>query len=211
MAAGNECREDKEEGTHARESVGVLGSRWENIDGIEDVLLGREKQTSYLAQKQADWADPWPDQIRRAGQESGLIHWEAGPGQIHGLVKPSNHGPAQAPWPRANMPGLTLGEPTLRAFGEFPGLAQFSTSVQLPAFSKAASKEGNKVEEREEGENKDSADAFRYVESPTEQSPPTLFSVFGRPLILGGSSGLGGSLDTSDLEPFRVVADNGSE
>ena len=66
-------------------------------------------------------------------------------------------------------------------------------------------------EEREEGENKDSADAFRYVESPTEQSPPTLFSVFGRPLILGGFLGLGGSLDTSDLEPLRVLAADGSE
>ena len=90
------------------------------------------------------------------------------------------------------MPSLTLGESILRAFGEFPGSAQFSTSVQLPAFSKAACKEGNRAEDREEGENKDSANAFRYVEIPIEQSPPTLFSVFDRPLILGGSLGLGG-------------------
>ena len=37
MLAGNELREDEEEGARARESVGVLGSRREKIDGIEDV------------------------------------------------------------------------------------------------------------------------------------------------------------------------------
>ena len=49
------------------------------------------------------------------------------------------------------------------------------------------------------------------MEIPTVQSPSTLFFVFGRPLIFGGSSGLGGSPDTSDLEPLRVVAADGSE
>ena len=49
MAAGNERREDEEEGTRAGESVGVLGSGREKIDGIEDVTSGREKQIGCLA------------------------------------------------------------------------------------------------------------------------------------------------------------------
>ena len=49
------------------------------------------------------------------------------------------------------------------------------------------------------------------MEIPTQQSPSPFFFVFGWPLISGGSSGLGGSLDTIDLEPLRVVATNGSE
>ena len=50
-----------------------------------------------------------------------------------------------------------------------------------------------------------------YVEILIEQSPFPLFSVFSRPLISRGSSGLGGSLDTTDLEPLRMVAADVSE
>ena len=60
MAAGNERREDKEEGTRAGESVGVLGRRREKIYGIEDVSSGREKKIGCLAQKQANEVDPGP-------------------------------------------------------------------------------------------------------------------------------------------------------
>ena len=42
-------------------------------------------------------------------------------------------------------------------------------------------------------------------------SLPPLFSVFGRPLLLRGSSSLGGSSEHEDLEPLRVVAINDSE
>ena len=63
-----------------------------------------------------------------------------------------------------------------------------------------------------EGKIRDiSADVHRYVEILTEQSPSPLFSIFSRPLISGGSSGLGGSLDTTDLEPLRMVVADGNE
>ena len=66
--------------------------------------------------------------------------------------------------------------------------------------------------EEKKGEIRDiSSDVHRYVETPTEQSPSPLLSVFDRPLISRGSSGLRGSLDTIDLKPLRVVAVDGSE
>ena len=49
--------------------------------------------------------------------------------------------------------------------------------------------------------------------SSTDCSPP-LFSVFGRPLLTGGSSGLGDYLENEtlgDMEPLRVVSADGSE
>ena len=135
-------------------------------NGIEDVPSRRKKKIGCLAQKQFDEVDPRPDQIRGVGQDTGLIQRVAGPGQTHGLVIPSHHGLVQAPRPKANTPSLGLGEPILRAFGEFLGLAQCPTSVQhtcptkakIPTLSKATCKEGNRVEEREEGEIRDSAD-----------------------------------------------------
>ena len=41
--------------------------------------------------------------------------------------------------------------------------------------------------------------------------PVLFFFVFGRPLLSGGSSGLGSSSECEDLEPLRVVATDGSE
>ena len=49
----------------------------------------------------------------------------------------------------------------------------------------------------------------RYGENLYEQSPSTLLSVFGRPLLPGGFSGLGGTIGDEDLEPLRLVAADG--
>ena len=57
-------------------------------------------------------------------------------------------------------------------------------------------------------------DDSRYVESNPKDSPSSLISVFGRPLLLGGSSGQVGSLklkEIDDLEPLRMVAVDGRE
>ena len=57
-------------------------------------------------------------------------------------------------------------------------------------------------------------DDSRYVESNPEDSPSSMISVFGRPLLLGGSLGQEGSLkpkETDDLEPLRMVAVDGRE
>ena len=122
------------------------------------------------------------------------------------------------------MSGTGSGEPTLRAFGEFTRPAQGlildqytrPPKVKIPTLflkdSQATRKEGSRMEEKEEGEIRDiSTGEHRYVEIPTDQSPSPLFSIFDQPLILGGSSGLGGSLDTINLEPLRVVEADGSE
>ena len=57
-------------------------------------------------------------------------------------------------------------------------------------------------------------DDSRYVEFNPEDSPSSLISVFGRPLLLGGSLGQVGSLkpnEVVDLEPLRMVAVDGSD
>ena len=51
----------------------------------------------------------------------------------------------------------------------------------------------------------------RYGDNLYVQSIPTPFSVFYRPLLLGGFSGLGGIFANKDLEPLRVVAADGRE
>ena len=53
-------------------------------------------------------------------------------------------------------------------------------------------------------------DASRYELTPLEQSPSTLFSVFGQPLFFRGSSGrvdVGGAVE--DMEPLRVISKDG--
>ena len=57
-------------------------------------------------------------------------------------------------------------------------------------------------------------DAPRYVEFNSEDSPSSLITVFGRPLLLGGSSGQVGFLkpnEVVDLESLRMVAVDGSD
>ena len=54
-------------------------------------------------------------------------------------------------------------------------------------------------------------DTHRYGDNLYEQSLFPLFSVFDRPLLSGGFSGLGGATENEDLEPLRVVAADGSE
>ena len=51
----------------------------------------------------------------------------------------------------------------------------------------------------------------RYDDNLYAQSPPIPFSVFGRPLLPGGFSGLGGMFKDKDLEPLKVVAADGRE
>ena len=81
-----------------------------------------------------------------------------------------------------------------------------------------AVKEGNATQIWEEGEfredpaqENDRVYMNRYGDNLYEQSPSTLLSVFGRPLLPGGFSGLGGTIRDEDLEPLRVVAADGRE
>ena len=57
-------------------------------------------------------------------------------------------------------------------------------------------------------------DDSRYVRPNHEDSPSTMISVFGLPLLLGGSSGQDGSLklkNLDNLEPLRMVTTDGRE
>ena len=49
----------------------------------------------------------------------------------------------------------------------------------------------------------------RYVDNFNDLSPSSRFSVFGRPLLPGGFSGLGGTTGNEDLELMRMVEDDG--
>ena len=81
-----------------------------------------------------------------------------------------------------------------------------------------AEKEGKAIHIWEEGElRKDLAQENgrvymnRYGDNLYEQSPPIPFSIFGRPLLPEGFSGLGGTIGDKDMEPLRVVAADGRE
>ena len=49
----------------------------------------------------------------------------------------------------------------------------------------------------------------RYEDNLNNQSPSSRFSVFGRPLLPGGFSGLGGTSGYEDLELMRMEAYDG--
>ena len=53
-----------------------------------------------------------------------------------------------------------------------------------------------------------------YETVPSDDCPPPLLSIFGWPLLSGGSSSLGdfhGYEATGDMEPLRVASDDGRE
>ena len=79
-------------------------------------------------------------------------------------------------------------------------------------------KEGNATHIWEESEfredlaqENDRIHMNRYGDKLYEQSPSTLLTVFGRPLLPGGFSGLGGTIGDEDLDTPRVVAADGKE
>ena len=87
-------------------------------------------------------------------------------------------------------------------------------SVSIPSESNIV-EEGNKVLSREEGEiredlpqDDDCVHMERYVNNYNDQSPSSRFSVFGRPLLLGDFSGLGGISGYEDLELMRKEAED---
>ena len=49
----------------------------------------------------------------------------------------------------------------------------------------------------------------RYVDNLNDLSPSSRFSVFGRPLLSGGFSGLGGTTGYEDMELMRMAVDDG--
>ena len=78
--------------------------------------------------------------------------------------------------------------------------------------------EGNKEISREEGEiredlpqDDDCVHMEKYVKNYNDQSPSSRFSVFGRPLLPGDFSGLGGTSGYEDLELMRKEAEDDRE
>ena len=78
--------------------------------------------------------------------------------------------------------------------------------------------DGNDEHNWKAGENKEDQsqeneclNTHRYDDNIYEQSSSALISVFGRPLLPGDISGLGGINGEEDLEPLRVVAADGRE
>ena len=70
--------------------------------------------------------------------------------------------------------------------------------------------EGGENSEDQSQEN-ECLNNHRYDDNLYEKSPSSLISVFGRPLLPGDNSGLGGFNGKEDLEPLRVVAADGRE
>ena len=74
-------------------------------------------------------------------------------------------------------------------------------------------KEGGRRDEQVAASSLENDDS-RYVRPNHEDSPATMISVFGRPLLMGGSSGQDGSLKLKildNLEPLRMVTADGRE
>ena len=63
----------------------------------------------------------------------------------------------------------------------------------------------------DQSQEKECLNNHRYDDNLYEKSPSSLISVFGRPLLPGDNSGLGGFSGKEDLEPLRVVAADGRE
>ena len=63
----------------------------------------------------------------------------------------------------------------------------------------------------EHSQEKEGCNNNRYDDNFHEKSPSALISVFGRPLLPGDISGLGGFNGEEDLEPLMVIAADGRE
>ena len=63
----------------------------------------------------------------------------------------------------------------------------------------------------EDSQEKEGSNINRYDDNFYEKSPSALISAFGRPLLPGDISGLGGFNGEEDLEPLRAIAADGRE
>ena len=121
---------------------------------------------------------------------------------------------AQGPFPEAHDDRVGLsrsynferfGEVVLWAIEE--GKAGGQSLVLVDSKIRALEEEALKA-------NQSNANCSMYETIPSENSPSPIFSVFGRPLLSGGSSSLGdfhGNDATSDMELLRVVSADGRE
>ena len=114
--------------------------------------------------------------------------------------------------------GPNCSEAVQRGVGLTQEMQLRSPQQQIHKFSSSDGMEGNVRHRWEDGENReehsqenDCINTHRYDDNLYEQFPSALISVFGRPLLPGDISGLGGFNGEEDLEPLRVVAADGRE
>ena len=220
-----------EDDTRARRSVRSEGNGMGNADGTRSVSLGSERH--YLFESQEE-KQPGSGKILGAVRESG-----PDVDSSRELGRPIGRPPGLGLDYRAalcpdstNRPlinGLVLYEPTcfktqdaVLENGSRQGLlsrsVETSDSLGPMANSPNAGQEGialhygeedelSEVVVQEDGHNLKN----RYGDNPYAQSTPIPFSIFCRPLLLGGFSGQGGSLPDKVLVPLRVVAADGRE
>ena len=224
------AEEEGEVGIRAERSVISAGEGWGNIEGIRDVSSGMEQSYRHDAQPVKL---PGSDQSLGEGRGPGqFLISGMGPSRVFGSTSDMGQNPRATQCPdsfkRAHCNGSTLHKPT-RSKAQTKilttGLSQdlFSSSVEtaerlepLP-WSSEAEHEGNVSSYGEEDElRKVAAQAeghnltIRYDDNLITQFSSTPFSVFGRPLLLGDSSGRGESVMEMAL-PLRVVAADGRE
>ena len=212
--------EEGEEDKRAGRSVDLHGKRLGNIDGTRAASSGREHlyrpgQILGEDRRTGQVLDPGLDTFRVLGSSPDL-----------GQKSRATQSPVSIK--RASLNGFTTYEPIcFKAQTEIlkTGLSQAlvlrvaETSGRLEPTSNSseAGQEGNTSSHGEEDEiSEDAARAEgynlkkRYDDNLFSQSTFIPFSVFGRPLLSGGCSGLGESLLEKAL-PLRVVAADGRE
>ena len=91
--------------------------------------------------------------------------------------------------------------------GSNEGQIRYGLSQEMQLWSPLQQNHRNDDQSQEE----ERLNNHRHDDNRYEKSPSSLISVFGRPLLPGDNSGLGGFNGKEDLEPLRVVAADGRE
>ena len=236
---GGATREDREVSSRARESVELLEvGKLKMMDETEGALSCEESKPSSV-ELQSEGAD----HVRGYGCRSSMgptsltsnlrqaRGWKVGSGEEEGGEPSAVTAQGVGPEAKLMEPLYILGPDEKALCPIQRGLRNSSITGHLSEEQKNCSnsyaritncREATLFKIREEGGRRDDHfeapplvnDDFRYVESNLEDSPSSLFSVFGRPLLLGGSSGQAGPLkpnEVVDLEPLRMVAVDGSD
>ena len=139
-----------------------------------------------------------------------------------GLGRSNQTGPSLTPINSSSLHELDSCGPTHSEAVE-KGVVGLSQELLLrpslqPNYKSSDGNEGNVTHNWEVGKNRenlgqenDCLKIHKYDDNLYEQSLSSLISVFGRPLLPRGISGLGGINEDEDLEPLRVVAVNSRE
>ena len=158
-----------------------------------------------------------------AAGEGSNLEVDRAQGKELDLGRPNRTGPGpkpdiSSPFNELGYCGPTCSKAAKKGVGLRQEMQMWSPLQQNHKCSCSVDTEGNDKHNWKVGENRDDhsqenecLNIHRYDDNIYEQSTSALISVFGRPLLPGDISGLGGINGEEELEPLRVVAADGRE